>query len=183
MAEARTNVKPVKTLLHAIFVLAGITTVFIGPVLPILINKFSLNDLQAGYFFPAQFVGSLTGTFLTSYFGGRGKFLLAAIVGCFLMALGVLLMNSGNIAICLAVFSANGLGIGLTLPAINLLILEMAKGNTAAALSVLNFCWGAGAIVCKPFVDRAGDQGSIARPTLILAVLLGLFSLVIMVLP
>src|SRR5215468_4688858 len=108
MAEARTNVKPVKTLLHAIFVLAGITTVFIGPVLPILINKFSLNDLQAGYFFPAQFGGSLTGTILTSYFARRGRFLLAIVIGCFLMALGVVLMNAENFAVCLVGFSVNG---------------------------------------------------------------------------
>src|SRR5215468_1310109 len=113
MAEARTNVKPVKTLLHAIFVLAGITTVFIGPVLPILINKFSLNDLQAGYFFPAQFVASLAGTYRTTFFSRRGRFLSAAAIGCLLMASGVLLMNAENLIVCVAGFSVNGLGVGL----------------------------------------------------------------------
>src|ERR1051325_6083672 len=158
MSETSAKLRPVKVLLHAIFFLAGIATVFIGPVLPVMINRFSLNDLEAGYFFPAQFAGSVTGTYLTTYFGRRGKFLQAATIGCFLMAAGMLTMNANGFGACLAGFAINGLGVGLTLPAINLLILEMAEGNTAAALSILNFCWGAGAIVCKPFIDRVGDR-------------------------
>ena len=171
MAQISANVKPVKVLLHAIFFLAGIATVFIGPVLPVMINRFSLNDLEAGYIFPAQFAGSVIGTYLTTYFGRRGKFLPAVMIGCFLMATGMLLVNANGFAACLVGFGINGLGVGLTLPAINLIILETAEGNSAAALSILNFCWGAGAIVCKPFIDQVGDPGSIAFPTLILAVL------------
>jgi fucose permease len=60
--------------------------------------------------------------------------------------------------------------------------MEMAGGDSAVALSVLNFCWGAGAIVCKPFVDLAGN-GNIESPTLILAVLFGLSGLVILIFP
>ena len=171
MAQISANAKPVKVLLHAIFFLAGIATVFIGPVLPVMINRFSLNDLEAGYIFPAQFAGSVIGTYLTTYFGRRGKFLPAVMIGCFLMATGMLLVNANGFAACLVGFGINGLGVGLTLPAINLIVLETAEGNSAAALSILNFCWGAGAIVCKPFIDQVGDPGSIAFPTLILAVL------------
>jgi fucose permease len=152
-------------------------------VLPILIKRFSLNDLEAGYFFPAQFAGSLTGTFLTTYFGRSGKFLSATVTGALLMAVGILLMSSTVFPVCLSGFAINGLGIGLTLPAINLLVLEMAPDNTVMALSILNFCWGAGAVISKPFVDRIGSADSISWPTLALAVVIAAAGLLLAVLP
>ena len=163
----------VRILLHVVFFLSGIATVLIGQVLPVLIRRFSLSDLEAGYLFPAEIlVGALTGNLLSSYIGRRRGYILATGIGCFVMTGGLLLMNSGDYWICIAGFIANGLGTGLTLPAINLLILEMTEGNTAAALSILNFCWGAGAIVSKPFIDLMGSHESIFVPTLLLAVTL-----------
>jgi fucose permease len=170
MPSAPPNARRVKLLLHGVFFLSGIATVLIGQVLPILINRHSLTDLEAGYFFPAQIlVGSLTGTLASSYFGRRGRYISATVIGCFLMAGGMVMLNSTEYAVCVAGFVVNGLGIGLTLPAINLLVLEMTAGQTAAALSILNFCWGAGAIVSKPFVDYVGTPDSILTPTLVLA--------------
>jgi hypothetical protein len=62
-------------------------------------------------------------------------------------------MNVDSFAVTLAAFAVNGVGIGLTLPAINMTILELSPVKTASALSILNFFWGVGAIICKPFVD------------------------------
>ena len=161
----------VKLVLHIVFFLSGIATVLIGQVLPVLIRRFSLSDLEAGYLFPAQIlVGAVTGNFLSGYIGRRAGYIWPTVIGCLLMTIGLLLMNSANYWICVAGFIANGLGTGLTLPAINLLVLDMAEGSTAAALSILNFCWGAGAIVSKPFVDGLGSAESIFLPTLVLAV-------------
>ncbi len=157
-------------LLHIVFFLSGIATVLIGQVLPILSNHFALNDLQAGYFFPVQFAGSLIGTLLTNWFGRRNKFILATLIGCVAMAAGILVMNSDVFAVCLFGFALNGLGIGLTLPSVNMLILELNPEKSASALSLLNFCWGVGAIVCKPFVDLTTSGSNILPMTLILAV-------------
>ena len=133
-----------KVVLHAIFFLSGITTVLIGQVLPILAKHFTLNDLQLSFFFPAQFAGSLAGTFLTSQYAKRNNYFAAALIGAVLMAAGILMMNAGVFSVCLLGFTINGIGIGMTLPSINLLILEMSRERAASALSVLNFCWGAG---------------------------------------
>jgi fucose permease len=160
----------VKILLHFIFFLSGIATVFIGQVLPNLSAKFGLTDLQAGNFFPAQFIGSLTGTYLTDWFGKKGKLGTAAWIGGFTMAAGLLLINFDSYTICLLGFLINGLGIGLTLPAINILILEMNPTRSAAALNILNFFWGVGAIVSKPFVDLTSAPTSIVTTTIILAI-------------
>lgn len=159
----------VKILLHFIFFLSGIATVFIGQVLPNLSAKFGLNDLQAGNFFPAQLAGSLIGTYLTDWFGKKGRLGTAAWIGGFTMAVGLLLINFDFYAMCLLGFFINGLGIGLTLPAINILILEMNPTRSAAALNILNFFWGVGAIVSKPFVDLTSAPASIVVTTIILA--------------
>ena len=161
-------------LLHFVFLLSGIATVLIGQVLPALSGKFDLNDLQSGYFFPAQFAGSLTGTILTNWFGRGGKLVLASAIGSGLMAAGMLMLNLGSYELVLFAFLINGLGIWLTLPAINVLILEREPENSAAALTFLNFFWGVGAIICKPFVDFTVRGESLLLTTGILAVPLAL---------
>ncbi len=159
-----------KIVVHAIFFLSGITTVLIGQVLPVLAKHFSLSDLQVSYFFPAQFAGSLLGTLLTSIAGKRNMYFAATIAGSLLMAGGIMLMNVDIFAVCLLGFAINGMGIGLTLPAINMLILEMNPDRSGSALSVLNFCWGLGAIVCKPFVDLFGREDHLGMTTWLLAI-------------
>lgn len=146
---SRNNTFFLKVLLHAGFFVSGISTIIIGQVLPILASRFSLDDAMTGNFFPAQFGGSLCGTFLTNRLGKNGRFLLATIIGCCFMAVGVLSLNLGSYELCLLGFVLNGVGVGLTLPAINMLIVELNPERPAPALSVLNFFWGLGAIVCS----------------------------------
>jgi len=163
------NNRPIKLLLHFVFLLSGIATILIGQVLPMITKRFSLNDLEAGNFFPAQFFGSILGTFLTDWFGRKHKYLAAIVLGCISMAVGVLLMNSGLVYLCMFGFFVNGLGVGLTLPSVNMLILEMNPLRGASALNILNFCWGVGAIICKPFVDSFSSSTSIVYATVLLA--------------
>lgn len=143
------TVRALKILLHVVFFLSGITTILIGQILPILTNRFALSDLQAGYFFPAQFAGSIFGTFLTNRLGKQNRFLAASLAGCFLMGVGILMLNLGSFELCLAGFFCNGIGVGLTLPSINMLILELNPLRATSAVNILNFFWGVGAIACS----------------------------------
>lgn len=161
-----------KILLHIGFFVSGIATVIIGQVLPILASKFSLNDEQTGFFFPAQFAGSITGTFITNWLGKSRKFIAASAFGCFAMAIGVSLLNLDSFALCLLGFFINGIGIGLTLPSINMLILELNPTRMTSALSILNFFWGLGAIVSSPFIKFFSRGTDIFVPTTILSVAL-----------
>ena len=163
------NNRSIKLLLHFVFLLSGTTTILIGQVLPMITKRFSLNDLEGGNFFPAQFSGSILGTFLTDWFGRKHKYRVAIVLGCISMAGGVLLMNSGLVYLCMFGFFVNGLGVGLTLPSVNMLILEMNPLRGAPALNILNFCWGIGAILCKPFVDFFSSGTSIVYATVLLA--------------
>ncbi len=163
------NTRKLTIILHALFLISGTATVLIGQFLPIMARHYALNDLQVSFYFPSQFAGSLLGTFLTSIFAKRNQFLAASFIGALTMATGVMLMNVDSFAASLIAFALTGVGIGLTLPAINMTVLELNPVNSASALSVLNFCWGVGAIVCKPFVDATHVGGDILVTTLILA--------------
>jgi MFS transporter, FHS family, glucose/mannose:H+ symporter len=169
--------------LHIAFFLSGIATVLIGQILPIIGSKFALNDQQLGYLFPAQFIGSIAGTLLTNWFGKRNNFLLATLIGSFSMACGIIALNSGNFEICIAGFVVNGIGVGMTLPSINMLILELRSDNPTAALNFLNVFWGLGAILSQPFVSFLGKNNSLVIPTSLLAGLLGIIGILIAILP
>ena len=122
-----------KILLHIIFFLSGIATILIGPVLPILAQHFTLNDLQVSFFFPAQFAGSLSGTFLPAALPGATIIWPRRCWADRRWRLGVLLMNVDSFAFCLFGFLINGLGVGLTLPSINMMILEVDPDRSASA--------------------------------------------------
>ena len=175
--------RDLKILLHIVFFVSGIATVLIGQVLPILASSFALNDLQAGFFFPAQFSGSILGTLASNWFGRRSRFVWATVIGSVLMAAGMTMMNLVAYEGCLAGFFVTGLGIGMTLPSVNLLVLEMNPQKGASALSLLNFCWGLGAILCKPFVDATATKGSVFVTTLFLVIPLIACASLILLLP
>lgn len=161
--------KGLKLVLHGLFLVSGSVTVLIGQVLPILARHYELNDLQVSFYFPSQFAGSLAGTFLTSRFARTDRYLSASMIGAFLMASGIMLLNIDSFPVSLIGFAINGIGIGMTLPSINMIMLELSPKNTASALSVLNFCWGIGAILSKPFVDISSRGTDILITTSVLA--------------
>ena len=163
------NAKRIKMVLSGLFLVSGSVTVLIGQLLPILAKQYALNDLQLSFYFPSQFAGSLIGTFLTSRFARKNQFIAASFIGAMLMATGVLMMNVNSFSISLVAFFINGIGIGLTLPAINMTVLELSPENTASSLSFLNFFWGVGAIICKPFVDISSRGSNILVTTTALA--------------
>ena len=53
-------------LLHAGFLLIGVVTTLLGPILPMLAIKWSLDDAELGLFFMAQFTGAIVGSALSS---------------------------------------------------------------------------------------------------------------------
>ena len=158
--------------LHTGFFVIGIVTVLLGQILPYLSRNLTVTDEQAGYFFIAQFGGSLTGTFFFSRTIKRFGYLKMLGGGFTLMALGCFGLDLGSWLACLASIYIYGIGIGATIPVINLLIIQMNREKSAAASNIINFFWGIGAIVCKPFVDLTASSESIFLPTALLGGLL-----------
>lgn len=165
------STKRILIFLHAGFLLIGIITVILGQILPILAARLSLNDLNAGYLFTAQFTGSLTGTLFYNRLIKKFGFVKTLLGGFCLLAFGCAGLNIDSWFGCLAAIYVYGAGIGLTIPSINLLVAEIAGEKSSSALNTINFFWGIGAIFCKPFVDLFKSPNSILLPTIVLSLL------------
>lgn len=139
------------SLLHAGFVLIGVSMTMLGPVLPYFTRHWSLTDSQAGLFFSTQYFGSFLGTLLTSSFLPRFGFSRVISMGYLCFALGFAFLGLGPWFFSTAFVAIYGLGYGLTNPSINLRGTQLPSPNVAAAISLLNFSWGIGA-VSSPFL-------------------------------
>lgn len=143
------------------FVVAGAVTTLLGPILPILISRWSLSDEQAGIFFLCQFGTSMTGVVSLSAVIPRWGYKATLVGGYAAIAFGIAGLNfphhiAGLIATCLY-----GYGLGLVLPAANLWVAEVMGSRRVAALSILNLSWGVGAIACSPLVLVAQSSGAV----------------------
>ena len=135
----------------ALFVPVGLITVMLGPLLPVLSERWSLTDTQGGNLVTAQFLGSLFGTVLSGPLVSRLAFRRTMVLGVVLMALGVATLIGGSYLWAAVSIFCYGAGIGITVPTTNLLVARTAGPERAASLNLLNFFWSAGAVAC-PFL-------------------------------
>jgi fucose permease len=151
---AALSAKPLTFAAHAAFVPIGIVTVLLSPLLPTLSTQWSLNYSQDGSLITAQYLGSTIGVGLSSVLIARWGFRFAMKCGLFVMAVGVAALVAGSRFVGTACIGGYGLGIGLAVPACNLLVAEVNPARRSAALNLLNFSWSAGA-VASPFLISA----------------------------
>src|SRR2546430_15970692 len=76
-------------LLFAVFVLSGIATTIVGPMLPIFIRRWSLDDGKAGLFSSIQFLAALGGTLASSAIAASWGYRPALVMGYALMGGGL----------------------------------------------------------------------------------------------
>lgn len=155
-------------LLHIAFFFSGFTTILIGPLIPIFAQSLKLDNSQLAYLFPIQIAGSLTGTAMTWWFSKHSTYLTATRIGMLLMGLGIFVLSLGKVDLIFAGLFINGIGIGLSLPSINMLVVELFPDKTASALNFLNFFWGLGAILCQPMIESFRSGLDVSRPAYIL---------------
>ena len=135
-----------KLVAHAAFLPIGIVTVLLGPMLPILSQRWALDYAREGYLFTAQFLGATIGvTFsgrIIRYWGYQGSLML----GLGAMALGVAILSRAPLISGLIAIGCYGAAIGLMGPTCNLFMAEIQPQNRGAALNLLNFSWSVGAV-------------------------------------
>jgi FHS family glucose/mannose:H+ symporter-like MFS transporter len=142
-------------LLFAGFVLSGIATTIVGPMLPIFIKRWSLDDGQAGLFSTIQFLAALLGSLASGTIAAWRGYRPALVLGYALMGGGLAFLNADTHGVALAATAAFGLGYGLISPGTNLFVAELGGAKSAALLNQLNFAWGAGAMACSPLIAVA----------------------------
>jgi MFS transporter, FHS family, glucose/mannose:H+ symporter len=160
---------------HAAFVPIGIVTVLLGPLLPMLSTKWSLNYTQAGSLFTVQFLASTVGVALSGFCVSRWGFRFAIKAGLLAMALGVASLPYSSRVLGSACIGLYGLGFGIAVPAANLLVAEVHQFHRSAALNLLNFSWSVGAVAC-PFLVAAAVRAH--HVPLLLAAFAGLLFIV-----
>ena len=142
---------------YSSFVPIGIATVLLGPMLPTLSSRWSLNYAQSGALFTVQYVASTFAVALSGVLVAHWGFRFAMKAGLLLMGLGVALVLAGPKIMGVVCIGVYGGGLGLSIPAANLLVAEVNPGRRGAALNLLNFCWSAGAVAC-PFLMAAAAK-------------------------
>ena len=158
---------------NAAFIPTGIVTVLLGPLLPTLSARWGLTDTQAGELFTAQFAASTVGVFLSGALVPRIGYRFAMVLGIVLMAAGVGALPLATWPLGLAAVACWGVGLGVIIPACNLIVAEVHPERSAAALNILNFSWSVGAVACPFLLAPFQRRGSaMLYPTLLAGVLL-----------
>ncbi len=136
------------------FVAAGIATVMLGPLLPGLIQRWHIQDAQAGTLFTASFVGQFCG----AWFATRN--LRASILfGSAITAAGCIAMAWVGFELAHLALFCVGLGLGAGLTAGNVIAGTAVPSARAPLIAMLNVTWGIGAIACPMLVHLFSASG------------------------
>lgn len=151
------------------FIVAGIATVMLGPILPVLGSQWNVPDAQLGNLFVAMFLGQLTGAWLAVR-----RLNVSLALGAVATALGSAgLAYTGFAGAHVALFFV-GMGLGAGLTAGNVLVgtvrlddISAPKAGRASShsklIAILNMCWGIGAIASPLLIHaslRLGHRSS-----------------------
>ena len=148
-------------LLFVGFVLSGIATVIVGPMLPEFKQRWSLDDSQLGLFSTVQFLAALAGTLASGAIASWWGYRPALVIGYALMGVGLAGLNSDARLLAMVATGVFGLGYGLLTPGTNLFVAELGGAQSASLLNRLNFMWGVGATVCPLLIAFALKQGAL----------------------
>lgn len=136
------------------FVAAGVATVMLGPLLPALIQRWHIQDAQAGTLFTASFVGQFCG----AWFATR-NLRASVLCGSAITAAGCAAMAWSNFELAHIALFCVGLGLGAGLTAGNVIAGTAVPAARARLIALLNVAWGLGAIACPVLVRLSAPRG------------------------
>ncbi len=134
---------PSLRLMNAAFLLAGLATFLLGPMLPLLSTKWSLTDQQAGLLLLAQFTGATLGGATVSSRLPQA-FLLAttiAALGFFAFA------NAPGLPLACAGLLIAGFGVGRMIASVNIIAGDRYTHHRGSALARLNIAFSLGCLL------------------------------------
>jgi FHS family glucose/mannose:H+ symporter-like MFS transporter len=157
--------------LAAGFLLAGLGTVMLGPILPSLLHDWRLTDQQGGLLLAAKFVGSFLGGVSVPRrlrFGVLGGMTFACVgFGAFAL--------SGGLASGAACLFVGGFGLGQIIASTNIVVGRRYREHTGSALASVNFFWSLGAVACGLIAAAVMPRFHLRGPLLTFA---GMFLLI-----
>jgi len=171
--------KPLRTLLPVFFyfVAAGVATVMLGPLLPALIQRWHIQDAQAGTLFTASFAGQFCGAWFATRNLRASVLYGSAITAAACAAMAWVGFEAAHLALFFI-----GLGLGAGLTAGNVIAGNAVPAARARLIAMLNVAWGIGAIAC-PVLVRLSSAGGIQTFFFATAIVLAITSLVSVAIP
>jgi fucose permease len=163
-----TNPGPSASWLAAGFLLAGLGTVMLGPVLPTLAHDWHMDDAHSGLLLAAKFAGSFLGGVSVPR---RLRLGIAAGMACSCAGFAAFALSPGLLTGCLALF-VGGFGLGQIIASTNILAGRRYRRHTGSALASLNFFWSLGAVACGVIAAAVLPRWGMRGPLLTFA---GLF--------
>lgn len=159
------------------FLAAGVPTVMLGPILPALIQRWHIQDAQAGTLFTASFIGQFCG----SWFATR-NLRASVLYGSAITAMGCAGMAWVGFGAAHLTLFIIGLGLGAGLTAGNVIAGTVVPTARARLIAALNAAWGVGAIAC-PLLVRLSSTSGIRSFFLATASLVAVASLLTVIIP
>jgi fucose permease len=150
------------------FLLAGLGTVMLGPLMPTLLHDWRLTDQQGGLLLAAKFVGSFLGGVSVPRRLRLGVLGGMAFAGAGFGAFGL----SGSLISGAACLFVGGFGLGQIIASTNIMIGRRYREHTGSVLSSVNFFWSLGAVLCGVIAAAALPRFHLRGPLLTFA---GLF--------
>ena len=166
---------PTLPLMHAAFVLAGLGTMLLGPILPLLATRWHLLDSQLGVLILSQFIGATIGGATTTSRLQRDLLigLVAAAAGFSAFALSPVLIGA-----CAGLF-VGGFGVGRTIATVNILAGQRYTLHRASALSWLNFSWSFGALLSPLSAAQLASRYALTPLLLLFAAMFAILAILI----
>ena len=136
------NAGPPTPILATSFLLAGLGTVVLGPLLPQLLSEWQLTDQRGGLLLLAKFIGAFAGGAAVPR-----RLRLGILAGHLLAALGFAAFAlADGLGLALPALFLTGLGLGEIIASTNILAGRLWPAHTGSALALLNFFWSFGAV-------------------------------------
>lgn len=139
------------------FAATGVGVALPGALLPVMLQRWDLQDEQGGRLFLLAWIGSSLGALLVH--GSMRTVLLCGSIAVALGAAGLAFCAGGSADGWMALY---GLGLGLTMTSISL-IRQRQSGGSGTELVKLNLLWAIGACACPSLTIRTLMSGDI-RP-------------------
>ncbi len=173
---SKAETAPSLPLMHAAFVLAGLGTMLLGPILPLLAARWHLADSQLGVLILSQFAGATIGGATTSSKLQRDLLLglLAAALGFTAFALSPVLIGA-----CAGLL-VGGFGVGRTVATINILAGQRYTQHRASALSWLNFSWSFGALLSPLSAAQLASRYPLNRLLILFATMFAVIAILVL---
>jgi fucose permease len=140
------------------FILTGVATTMLGPLIPAFEARWQLDDARAGLLFVSEFLASVAFAALTPAVGRAIGFRRAVAVGYAIVAAGVAACSTRAWPVAIAAVGLYGCGLGIAVTGSNLAIAASSRGASARPLLWLNMCWSIGAVAAPWLV--AGLHGA-----------------------